>query len=137
MKIDRYIGLVHEFQGDGVSSADCVSLCRLFYREHGWAEDFTDGKNIIESEYSKQPFRVLRYLLGHFTKTAMEDLEYGDVVLLKVAGDVHLGVYTEYGKLLAMQVPTIVGHSKSTIYRKQWWSQYFLCGFRRKGGETS
>jgi hypothetical protein len=110
-----------------------VSLARLFYADHGWPEDFTDGKPIEEQQYKlHEPFRILRYLLKNFRRSELDKLEYGSIVVLKIYGELHLGIYINYGKILCMQVPVIIGYSKSTVYRQQWWSQFFLCAFSRK-----
>ena len=68
----------------------------------------------------------------HFKKTqAAGELEYGDVLLFNVDGDYHLGIYLEYGRILAMQVPCLEGVSQSTIYGRAWWTPFFVCGFKR------
>lgn len=130
--ISKYVGIVHQFNGDTFENCDCIGLCRLFYKEHGWEQDFTDGKPVEPDWQKKDPFRLARYLNSHFTKTkSVEDLRFGDVVLFNIYDDYHLGLYLEYGKMLAMQVPVMYGVSMSTVYRRNYWTPFFVRGYLR------
>lgn len=130
--IDKYIGIIHEFNGDTFDGCDCIGLCRLFYKEHGWAQTFTDGKPVTHDWESDDPLRLARYLQENFRITRNADeLQFGDVMLFDVNGDAHLGICLEYGDILAMQVPVVEGKSTSTIYHRYFWKQGFKAGFIR------
>lgn len=130
--ISKFIGIPWRFGGDSFSGCDCVGLVRLFYREHSWSNDFTDGKPVTEYHSFGVWRRLYSYCAKHMQKVDFSDLKYGDFVIFAIDGDIHTGVYIGYGKLLAMQVPTVEDFSKSTIYHKSWWKPYFRYAFRRK-----
>ena len=132
MIVDKFIGIRHLFNGDNYDGADCIGLCRLFYKEHGWKQDFKDGKEVTKDWQRKDRSRLFRYLSRNFKEIkAPELLEYGDVVVFNVNGDYHLGIYLSYGEILAMQVPVIEGETISTIYHKEIWEKAFKAGFKR------
>ena len=133
--ISKYIGIKHKYAGNTFDGCDCFGLVQLFYKEHGWPQKFEDGEPYPEEyEYARPKFwrRLYEYLFANFTKVDMGKLAFGDVVVFKVNGCIHMGIYLEYGKMLAMEVPTIEGESESTIYHRPVWSQCFKCGFRRR-----
>jgi cell wall-associated NlpC family hydrolase len=131
--INKYIGIKHKFNGDTFDGADCIGLCRLFYREHGWPETFTDGRIIEHDWESKEPLRLLLYLRKYFDENKdISKLRFGDIVLFNIGGDSHLGIYLEYGKVLAMQAPVQEGKTTSTIYPRSLWQHSFKAGFRRR-----
>ena len=136
--IGKFIGIKHGFAGNDFDKCDCFGLVQLFYKEHGWPQTFNDGKPYpSEDEYAQPKFwrRLYEYLLRHFDEVDYKSLSYGDVVVFKINGCIHLGIYLEYGKVLAMEVPTIEGKSTSTIYHRHIWTQCFEHGFRRKKHE--
>lgn len=132
--LSKYIGKIHKYQGHG-KYCDCLNLVEMFYKDHGYKQDFNDGKPRPKTfaEYKKKcPTRIVRYLLKNFTVTKNpNELDYGDVILTNVGGDMHLGVYVGDGKALAMQIPVVEGKSKSTIYKRKFWEWYFVAGFKR------
>lgn len=131
--IDKYIGIVHRFNGDTFDGCDCIGLCRLFYREHGWSPKFDDGKPVTHDWEKKDSLRLVRYLQKNFTMTRdVGELQFGDILLFDIAGDSHLGIYLQYGDILAMQVPVDEGKTTSTIYHRHYWKPGFKAGFRRE-----
>lgn len=132
--LSKYIGLIHKYQGSG-NYCDCLNLVQMFYKDHGYKQDFNDGRPRPKTwgDYiNHEPTRMVRYLVKNFKKTKnIDDLEYGDVILTNIAGDAHLGVYIGDGKALAMQIPVVEGKSKSTIYKRKFWEPYFKAGFKR------
>lgn len=131
-KIYSLIGLKYGFSKD---KNHCVDLCRKFYALHDWKEDFRDGKDDPETleEFNKHhKLRLLRYLLKNFDKVKdTYALEYGDVVIFDVLGDLHCGVFIGNGDIIAMEVPCGEG-SRSAVYKYKFWKQAFLCAFRRR-----
>lgn len=131
MNINRFVGITHRFNGRSFDGADCIGLCHLFYREHGYSQVWNDGKPITEN-WRDDKLRLLMFLRRNFTPTDdVDSLTYGDVILFNIDGDLHLGIYLEYGKVLAMQVPVCEGESQSTIYPKTFWLPAFVKGFKR------
>lgn len=132
MNINKFVGLKHKFNGRDYDGVDCIGLCQIFYREHGYKQTWDDGEP-IPPDWQKYKYRLLLYLRKHFAKAqTVGELEYGDVLLFNVDGDYHLGIYLEYGRILAMQVPCLEGVSQSTIYPRPWWEPFFVCGFKRR-----
>lgn len=130
--INKYIGIPHVFNGDTLSGADCIGLCRLFYCDHGWKQDFRDGKEVLPDWQEKDRGRLMRYLKRSFAETKdIRELCFGDIVLFKINGDYHLGIYTEYNRVLAMEVPYIEGKTISTLYKPYYWMPFFVRGYRR------
>lgn len=138
MELDKYVGIKHKFNGDTFGGADCIGLCRLFYKNHGWQETFTDGKPITKDWQQKEPYRLIRYLQSNFdmVKSASE-LEYGDIALFNYDGDYHLGIYIGHGQMLGMQVPCKEGFTISTIYKKLYWTHLFVRGYKRRKADGS
>lgn len=133
--VNRFIGVPYVFGESSFNGCDCVGLCRLFYREHGWKDNFWDnGEPITEENFALPPtwHRLYKYCLTHMNRVKYDDLTYGDFVIFQIAGDLHTGVYLEYGRLLSMQIPTIEGKSISTIYHRDWWTPFYKCSFRRR-----
>lgn len=133
--IDKYIGIPHYFGESSHEKCDCIGLCRLFYREHGWENPLWDnGGPVTEENFSKLSTwkRLYKYCLTRMDRVKYDDLQYGDFVIFNIGGDIHTGIYVEYGKLLAMQVPTVYGKSTSTVYHRDWWTPFYKCSFRRR-----
>lgn len=129
---NRFVGIPHYFGESSFDKCDCLGLCRLFYREHGYGEHINDNEPIIEGKSFSAWRRLYSYLLTHMDKVSHETLQYGDLIIFEIEGEVHLGVYLSYGKLLAMQVPVQFGKTTSTIYHRDWWKRYFKYAFRRR-----
>ena len=121
--INKFVGIPHYFGESSFGKCDCLGLCRLFYREHGYKERKSFGAWR----------RLYTYLLTHMDRVSHETLQYGDLVVFQIEGEVHLGIYLSYGKLLTMQIPVKFGKTTSTIYHRDWWSRYFKYAFRRRG----
>lgn len=132
---DKYIGIKHITNGDSFDGCDCLGLIRLFYREHGWSEDFWDnGEPVtVETIHDKDNWtRLFRYLNKNMKRVINpENLEYGDVVVFDVDGDLHLGIYIQDGLVLAMSVPVAEGKTKSVLYHRRMWSHAYKRGYRR------
>ena len=92
--LSKYIGLIHKYQGQG-RYCDCLNLVQRFYQDHHYKQTFDDGKPRPKTwdEYiTKEPTRMIRYLVKNFKKTTnYTDLSYGDVILTVINGDFHLG----------------------------------------------
>ena len=132
MKIDHLVGITHKFNGRDFDGVDCIGLCQLFYRLHGYRQTWDDGK-VIPRDWQKYKYRLLLYLEHNFKPTDdPASLEYGDVILFDIDGDYHLGIMLEYNRILAMQVPCLEGKSQSTIYSKLFWFPAFVRGYKRK-----
>lgn len=132
--INKFIGIPHYFGQDTFQGCDCLGLCRLFYKEHNWKQTFDDGKPITK-DWQKHNglMRLLKYFRKNFTPTTnIDDLHFGDIVLFKIAGDYHFGIYLEYGKVLGMEVPVKYGESISSIFHKRFWIKGFVYGFQRE-----
>ena len=133
--IGKYIGIKHYYGESSFGKCDCLGLCRLYYREHGWKNALEDGKpNPPKEEFSSLASwsRLIRYCETRMDKVEYSQLKEGDFILFRVKGDLHTGVYLGYGKLLSMQIPTVYGESESTIYHREWWKPFFVCAFRRR-----
>lgn len=133
---EKFIGIPHVFLGDTFEGCDCLGLVRLFYKEHGWSQDFTDdGEEISEKNYNTSPVwrRLLRYFHQHFDETKdIDELKEGAVVLFLIDGDYHLGIYAGDNYMLAMEVPVRYGESRSMLYHKRYWKMVFKRGFNRR-----
>ena len=130
---DKYIGIVHHFNKSSFNGCDCIGLVRLFYREHGWSEDFWDNgvpitkKNFNSSDTWK---RLIKYLNSHFKSTKDPNvLTEGSIILFVVNGDMHIGIYTGHGMCLSMAVPVKEGISTATLYHKRAWILAFKRGY--------
>ena len=134
MNDNDYIGIPYKRLCDTHEHCDCVGLVRLYYKEHGWKEDFYDGKAILpEQTRISQMVRVLRYLRKNFIETKNPDeLEHGDIMFFIINGDGHLGIMLDYGDILSTQVPCIEGKALSTVYHRRWWKPFFKRGFKRR-----
>lgn len=130
--ISKYVGIPHYFGEHSFEKADCIGLMRLFYHEHGWIE-LDDGLPIEKNWHDTAPSRIIRFFNKHFDKTRdPHDLKYGDIIIVRVNGDLHFLLYIGYGKALGMQVPCVEGVTMSTIYTRRWWQPYFIRGYKRK-----
>lgn len=133
---DKFIGIPHVFLGDTFEGCDCLGLVRLFFKENDWAEDFTDGgEEVTKETYNTSPVwrRILKYFHAHFEETkSIDELKEGSVVLFMIDGDYHLGVYAGGNYMLAMEVPVRYGKSRSMLYHKRYWKQFFKRGFNRR-----
>lgn len=134
---NKYIGITHQFGQSSWESCDCIGLVKLFYNTEGFKEPIDDNMPMDKEEYAKTPYRLLRYFLKNMDRVKdHNDLQYGDVVVFRVGGELHTAVYIGYGKVLAMAVPVVYGFTKSTIYKQNYWLSCFVSGFRsRKEGK--
>lgn len=132
---EKIYGLIGLKYGFSEGESHCVGLCRKFYELHGWRENFQDGKADPETleEFNKNhKLRLLRYLLKNFDKVRdTYALEYGDVVIFNILGDLHCGIFIGHGDIMAMEVPCGEG-SRSAVYKYKFWKKAFLCAFRRR-----
>ena len=131
--VDKYVGIVHEFGKSSFLECDCIGLCKLFYRTHGWRQTFSDKKPITKDWQNKEGvMRLFRYFKKNFKQTPYaDDLDFGDVVLFKINGDFHFGIYVDAGKVLAMEVPVVYGKSQCTLYHRRLWIKGFCYGYKR------
>lgn len=132
--LNKYIGIPHYYGQSTFDQCDCAGLAKLFYATEGFKEPLDDHRPIgTQESYKGTPLRMLRYLLANLDKIKdHESLQWGDIVVFRISGELHVGIYTRYGKVLSMQVPVVYGKSKSTIYPKQFWNPLFICGFRSR-----
>lgn len=132
--INKFVGIPHYFGQDTFEGCDCLGLCRLFYKEHNWKQNFKDGKPITKDwQEHNGLMRLLKYFRKNFIQTTdINSLNFGDIILFKVNGDYHFGIYLEYGKVLGMEVPVKYGESTSAIFHKKFWIRGFVYGFQRK-----
>ncbi|EEX70027.1 NlpC/P60 family protein [Mitsuokella multacida] len=133
--VNKYIGIPHYFGESSFKKCDCIGLCRLFYRNHGWSHPIEDGKPVDKDHFSEPSVwrRLYKYCLLNMTQVFYDELSFGDFVIFKIDGDLHTGIYLGYGDLLSMQVPTVYGASTSTIYHRAWWTPFFKYAFRKEG----
>ena len=129
-----YIGIPHIFGTSSFSSCDCIGLCKLVYVTEGLNEPLDDNAPIgTKEDDTKHPLRILRYMLKNMDKVkGYDELNLFDIVAFRIAGDLHFGIFAGYGRVLAMAVPVIYGYSKSTLYRKVYIQQFYVCGFRSR-----
>lgn len=131
--IDKYIGIYYGWKSK--DRMTCLDLCKYWYSEHGYKQDFDDGKLYPKTmnEFNKHHrVRLMKYFLRNFTLVKdPEKLTHGDVVVFNVGGDLHTGIYLENGSVLAMQVPCLEGIAQSTVYKKKFWINAFKYGFKR------
>lgn len=132
--INKYIGIPHYFGESSFNKCDCIGLCRLFYREHGWKDTFDDGKPVKKEHFSDVGVwrRLYKYCLTKMDRVEYDELDFGDFVIFQIEGDLHTGIYLGYGDLLSMQVPTVYGETISTVYHRSWWTPFFKYSFRRR-----
>lgn len=132
--INKYIGIPHYFGESSFDKCDCIGLCRLFYREHGWKDTFDDGKPVTKEHFSDVGVwrRLYKYCLTKMDRVEYDELDFGDFVIFQIEGDLHTGIYLGYGDLLSMQVPTVYGETISTIYHRAWWTPFYKYSFRRR-----
>ena len=111
-------------------------MVRLFYKEQGWEQDFTDsGDTVTKDNYNTSPVwrRLLKYFHANFDEVKdTDELKEGAVVLFLIEGDYHLGIYVGDNYMLAMEVPVRYGNSRSMLYHKRYWKLVFKRGFNRK-----
>ena len=131
--IEKYIGIYYGWKSK--YRMTCLDLCRQWYIDHGYKQNFDDGKIYPKSmdEFNKSHrFRLMKYFLRNFTVTKdSKNLNHGDIVAFNINGDMHFGMYLENDTVLAMQVPCIEGVSQSTVYKRKFWNNAFVCGFKR------
>ena len=134
LNIDKYVGIPHYFGESSFAKCDCIGLCRLFYREHGWMHIEDGGEEPNQDNFSDLKYwrRLYAFCVNNMNKVDYDNLQYGDFVIFKVEGDLHTGIYLEYGKLLSMQIPTVYGKTTSTVYHRRWWTPFFKYAFRRR-----
>lgn len=131
--IVKYLGLPYGFtQG----RYNCIDLCRLFYMDHGYSQDFENGTEMpcsMEDFNNNHRLRLLKYIMKNFDRDSdINNVRYGDLILFEVLGDIHTGIYIGDGNVLAMQVPCQEGKSLSCVYKKKFWSIAFKYCFHPK-----
>jgi len=132
--LNKYVGLDFVFDSyDSPNTVNCLTLIRKFYKDNGFTETFDDGKPYPHYVREGYKMRLLLYLINNFNKEDnINNLEYGDIVLLKTNNDINIGVYVDNGKVLTIEIPTIQGKSKSIIYDKSVWKPLIKVCFKRR-----
>ncbi len=138
--LKKYIGIPYGFNESSFEAADCAGLVSLFYREHGWPDDYPKPKT--KDWYMKEPLYMQKYLMKNFSMTRdIDELTYGDILYYQINGEGHIGVYLNYGKFLSTypKVSEFNGGC-SFIDRCRFWFNMggvkFIAGFRRKTGDN-
>jgi cell wall-associated NlpC family hydrolase len=104
---DQFIGIPWKFNGRDKEGLDCVGMCAYIYDYFGWKQTWTDGKPIEEGWYKTQPLRMLLWLRRNFIPTKDRNLlKTGDIILFKISGEHHLGIYEKYGQFLTIMPPS-------------------------------
>ena len=134
MDLDKYVGIEYKFDvTDDSKCVNCLTLIRRFYKDNNFSETFDDGKKLPHTAIEEYKTRLLLYLIKNFDKKySIDKLEYGDIVLLKTNNDINIGTYVGNGKVLTIEIPTVQGKSKSTIYEKHIWEPLVKAVFKRK-----
>ena len=128
--LTKFVGIPFKFLGVDYDGLDCIGLCQLFYKEHGYDIEFRDGKPITKDWYEKEPKRLLYWLCHNYNRVKFPiDLEYGDIILFEINGEGHTGIYVGYGKVLTI----LENFKKSMIIQLKKAGGLFICGFRIKG----
>lgn len=134
MQSDKFIGIPYVLNGKGYDGVDCLGLCRLFYKEHGWKQTFWDGGELLTHDSIGDAHnwgRLMKYLNKHMKRVYIDDLQYGDIIVFNVRGDAHLGIYIQDDLVLAQMVPCIEGETSSVLYHKHVWELGFKKAYRR------
>lgn len=135
--LSKYIGLTYRFNMNTRSGGycNCLTLVKQFYNDKGYPETWDDGKPLPTSGAEPYEKRLYLYLLQNFIKEDNpENLEYGDIVLIKAGSSTNIGVYVGEGNVLTVEKPTIEGKAKSIVYRERLWKPYVKTCFKRKKG---
>lgn len=128
-ELKKYTGLIYRFDGKG-DTVNCCKLARIFYADHGWKEDWDDGKPWPKGPGGYED-RLRTYMDGHFLACSEEELEYGDVVMLDERAGGGIGVYVGSGELLCLERPFRSGKSKTTVYEAPMWKPYVKAEWKR------
>lgn len=77
---EKYVGRIYRFDAKG-DAVNCCSLAREFYSDHGWRQNWDDG-----IPWPKRPDgyeeHLKLYMDKEFRRCGIDDLEYGDIVML-------------------------------------------------------
>jgi probable lipoprotein NlpC len=134
---NKLIGIRWKFNGRDFNGVDCLGLLYLFFKENNWPETFDDGKPIEEGWFHTEPYRMYRYFLKHFDKYEdKSQLQYGDILLMNIQGESHVGIYINYDKFISTFPSKDNGLKLKTFSfqdRLQHWQSSFICFFRRRG----
>jgi cell wall-associated NlpC family hydrolase len=136
--LKKFVGIPYGFNCETYESADCVGLVKLFYEEHGYNLSKYD-RPTSEDWFVKDKFKVVKYLLKHFDKTRdIDNLSYGDLLVVEINGESHLFIYLGYDKVLTTY-PKVSeyngGVSFIDRFQKYWLKQpgvKFIAGFKRR-----
>lgn len=129
--ISKYLGITYRFAVDE-ENVNCCSLARKFYEDHGWPQNWDDGKPWPTHPIGYKE-RLKRYMDENFSKTEdPEQLEFGDVAMMKDTVGGGLGIYAGEGNLICLERPIIEGRSKTVLYRARLWKPYMEMGYKRR-----
>lgn len=132
--INKFIGIPYKFNGDTAEGCDCLGLVRYFYKEHGWIE-IDDGLPITKEDWMSNAVKRIKHFFPKRFDVAWkpEQMEYGAVVIFKINGEMHFGIYVGYGNVLSTQLTTeSYDNSMTTLYKRQWWTPWFKVAFNRR-----
>jgi cell wall-associated NlpC family hydrolase len=138
VNVNRFIGIKWEFNRSDFAAADCSGLAALFYREHGWKPD--DYPKPQQADwYKTQPFYMERFLLKHFNKTRkIAELEYGDLIVVRINGETHLFIYLNHDRVLTTfkRINEFSGGVSFIDRFEKYWlalpDVQFVAGFKRR-----
>lgn len=126
---EKYVGRTYRFDAKG-DAVNCCSLAREFYSDHGWKQNWDDG-----IPWPKRPAgyegRLKSYMAKEFQSCGIDDLQYGDIVMLNQRAGGGIGVYVGEGRLLCLERPFRDGQSKTVIYPEKKWKPYAESGYKR------
>ena len=127
--LTKFVGIPFKFLGVDYDGLDCIGLCQLFYKEHGYDIEFRDGKPITKDWYETAPTRMWKWFCKKCDKIEnIYDLQYGDIVVFEIGGENHTSIYIGDFKVLTI----LEIYKKSMIVHLNKCEVLYRCGFRFK-----
>lgn len=125
--LNKLIGIPFKLNRKDFKGCDCRGIVWLYYKYIKDKEiPFSDGKRIFFRDRKKDKERILNTLSIFTTSISFEELQAGDIVLLKNTNDIGvLGVCINNRQLLHMD--KVVG---SCLTRLRYLKELFIAAYR-------
>jgi len=125
--LNKLIGVPFKLNRKDFSGCDCRGIVWLYYKYvKGKEYPFTDGKNIFFRNRKNDIERMVNVIKTFANPVSFNELQEGDIVLIKNTGDIGaLGICINNKQLLHMD--KIIG---SCLTKLRYLKDFFLIGYR-------
>jgi cell wall-associated NlpC family hydrolase len=124
--LNRMVGIPWKEDGRSFEGTDCVGLMQLYFNARGM-----EGVAPKASDYeSTDPKEIIAKIREYNTIVPTDEIEPEDVLVFQIDGELHVGLYLGYGRMLH----ATEGKKSKISHLTPSWEKCFVFAIREKNG---